>query len=480
MQIILGLCTLVSTSNSSSLGSRLRALKYNTGQVPSGWKCSLVVPVPKTSDALQNPNNYRPISLLSIISKVLEKHIYSLIVNHLTEHQLLSDAQWGFLPGRSTVSALLSTVHQWFKLLEDGKDVCAVFLDFRKAFDSVPHIPLIEKLQHIDLDEHLILWIKSYLSLRIQSVAVDGATSSPRPVISGVPQGSVLGPLLFLIYINDITTISLSPLSQCVLYADDVLLYRLIASPQDARAIQHDIEEVQQWASSNYLKLNATKCKYMIISRKPSVTYTFTFYLNGVPLERVEIFKYLGVLLKSNLSWSDHIAMVCSKARKLLGLLYRQFYNHATPSTIKQLYLSLIRPHLEYAAPLWDPHLQKDVDALEGVQKFAMKLITRKWDQGYAQLMQIVDLPSLQDRRLHLKLQHMFRIIHGLCDFPSIFHESTSYCERRARSHLLHQPFARTNAFFYSFVPSGAAAWNHLTEEQVTASSLQTFKRLLH
>ena len=117
--------------------------------------------------------------------------------------------------------------------------------------------------------------------------------------------------------------------------------------------IQHDIEEVEQWASSNYLKLNATKCKYMIISRKPGVTYTFTFYLNGVPLERVEIFKYLGVLLRSNLSWSDHIAMVCSKARKLLGLLYRQFYNHATPSTIKQLYLSLVRPHLEYMQLLY-------------------------------------------------------------------------------------------------------------------------------
>ena len=152
----------------------------------------------------------------------------------------------------------------------------------------------------------------------------------------------------------------------------------------------------------------------------------------------------------------------------------------ATPSTMKQLYLSLVRPHLEYAAPLWDPYLQKDVDALEGVQKFAMKLITRKWDQGYTQLMQMVDLPSLQHRRLHLKLQHMFRIIHGLCDFPSIFQETTSYCERRARSHLLHQPFARTNAFFYSFVPSGATAWNHLTEQQGTASSLQAFKGLLH
>ena len=146
--------------------------------------------------------------------------------------------------------------------------------------------------------------------------------------------------------------------------------------------------------------------------------------------------------------------MICYKARKLLGLLYRQFYNHATTDTIKQLYVSLIRPHLEYAAPLWDPHLQKDVDMLENVQTFAMKLITRKWDQGYAQLTEMVDLPTLQSRRLHLKLHHVFRIVHGLCDFPSTFHETSSYCERRARSHLLHQPFARTNAFLYSFVPS--------------------------
>ena len=452
----------------------------STGQVPSGWKSSLVVPVPKTSDHLQNPNNYRPISLLSILSKVLEKHIYSLIVNFLAEHHLLSDAQWDFLPGRSTVSALLSTVHHWFELLEDGKEVCAVFLDFKKAFDSVPHIPLLEKLQRIGLDAHLIMWIKNYLTPRMQSVAVDGATLNPMPVLSGVPQGSVLGPLLFLIYINDITTISLSTLSQCILYADDVLLYRPITCSYDVRAIKFDIEEVEQWADSNHLNLNPTKCKYMVISRKQCATYSFVLYLNGVPLERVEIFKYLGVLLRSNLGWSDHITMICSKARKLLGLLYRQFYNHATTDTIKKLYVSLIRPHLEYAAPLWDPHLQKDVDMLENVQKFAMKLITRKWDQGYAQLIEMVDLPTLQSRRLHLKLHHVFRIVHGLCDFPSTFHETSSYCERRARSHLLHQPFARTNAFLYSFVPSGAAAWNQLTEEQVTVNSLQSFKKLLH
>ena len=121
------------------------------------------------------------------------------------------------------------------------------------------------------------MWIRSYLSLRIQSVVVDGATSSPKPVLSSVPQGPVLGPLLFLVYINDITTISLSALSQCVLYADDVLLYRPIASSYDARAIQFDMEEVEQWADNNHLNLNATKCKYMVISRKQCTTYSLPF-----------------------------------------------------------------------------------------------------------------------------------------------------------------------------------------------------------
>ena len=465
------------TSIASSI-TKIFNQSITTGQVPSGWKSSLVVPIPKTSDALQNPNNYRPISLLSILSKILEKHIYSLIAKHLSEHCPLSDAQWGFIPGRSTVSALLSTVHHWFQLLEDGKEVCAIFLDFKKAFDSVPHIPLVEKLQHIGLNAHLISWIKNYLTARMQQVVVEGATSNPLPVLSGVPQGSVLGPLLFLIYINDITTVSLTESSQQVLYADDVLLYRAITCLADTRAIQRDVEEVQKWADNNHLKLNPTKCKYMLISRKHA-DVTFTLFLDGIPLERVEVFKYLGVLLRSNLTWSDHITTVCSKARQLLGMLYRQFYNHAPPATIKQLYISLIRPHLEYAAPLWDPHLQRDVNMLENVQKFAMKLITQKWDQGYTQLMEMVDLPTLKNRRLHLKLHHVFRIVHSLCDFPPIFQATSTYCERRTRPHLLHQPFARTNAFLYSFVPSGAAAWNQLTDEQATAGSLQTFKRLL-
>ena len=148
-----------------------------SGQLPSKWKSSIVVPISKGADT-HKPSNYRPISLLVVLSKLLEKHIHSLIVHHLDTHYPLSDQQWGFTAGHSTVAALISTVHEWFGILEDGKDVCAVFLDFRKAFDSVSHSIIISKLQEVDLDPYLISWVANYLTARIQQVVVEGSASA--------------------------------------------------------------------------------------------------------------------------------------------------------------------------------------------------------------------------------------------------------------------------------------------------------------
>ena len=166
----------------------------------------------------------------------------------------------------STLEHWLSTLEHWLSTLEHGHELCAVFFDYRKAFDSVPHRPLLEKLESLDFDVHILHWVTDYLTNRSQKVVVNGQSSSSAPVISGVPQGSVLGPLLFLIYINDLAKINLKDGAKLTLYADDVLLFRTINSSDDFAALQQDIDKVASWSCTNSLALNRDKCKYMVVS----------------------------------------------------------------------------------------------------------------------------------------------------------------------------------------------------------------------
>ena len=270
--------------------------------------------------------------------------------------------------------------------------------------------------------------------------------------------------------------------AELTLYADDVLLFRIINSPEDFDALQKDVDKVGSWSSANFLALNRAKCKYMVVSRKrlPS-TPPSPLLLEGHPMEQVKIFKYLGVLLSHDLSWCEHIQSVCSKARKILGLLYRRFYNNTSSDSFVQLYLSLVRPHLDYASALWSPYLKKDVSALENVQKLACRMATRLWDSGYQDLLSCVSLPSLEHRRLETRLCTLYKIINNLCYFENgIITLSTTPLSYRANHNLVfNRPFARTNSYFYSFVPYTISLWNNLDSSLVCASSISSFKRKL-
>ena len=372
--------------------TRLFNLSLTTGCFPDDWKLARVVPVPKSSDH-SSPSNYQPISILLILSKLLERHVYGLIFYHLRDNCPISSRQWGFLPGRSSVSALLSVTHEWLKNLEDGNEVCSVYFDLRKAFDSVPHRLLLQKLSDIQLDPYIIQWIESYLSERSQLVAVGGACSPILPVISGVPQGSVLGPLLFLIYINNVVN-QISPESSMSLFADDMALYRPIHSTTDYSILKLDISTLSTWIKNNSLSLQPVKCCAMLISRKWSCfPAPPTLFVEGVQLPYVTSVKYLGISITSSLSWSQHISNVHSKARKLIGILFRKFYKNAQSSTLLQLYKSFIRPHMEYCSPVWDPHLTKDTMLLENAQKFSLRVCLKDWSSSYEELLCKANLP---------------------------------------------------------------------------------------
>ena len=250
------------------------------------------------------------------------------------------------MTNRSTVSALIKVVDDWLSALDKGYEVCVIFFDVSKVFDTVPHSLLLAKLNELGIDPYLLRWIKSYLTNRSQCVCVDGVSSHTLPVASGVPQGSVLGPLLFITYINDVAA-SISPESDVNMFVDDIALYRIIKTTDDYVCLQQEIDSISACIQQKDLNFNANKCKMMFISRKKSKTLPPPqLTLNGTILNRVNNYKYLGITLTSDLSWLPHISNCCNKTRRLIDLLYRQFQQHASSPTLLRLYISFIRPHL--------------------------------------------------------------------------------------------------------------------------------------
>ena len=252
---------------------RLFNLSIFSGIFSTDWKLGRITLIPNgTNSSL--PSGYRPISVLPIANKLIERHVKLIVEDHLRENSPISTKQWGFMSSCSMVSALIRVIDDWLYALDQGYEVCAVFFDVSKAFDSVPHLALLSKLSELGLDPYLLWWIRSYLSNRSQCVSIDGVDSHVLPVASGVPQGSVLGPLLFILYINDVAT-ALSTESEMNMFADDVALYiyRVIKSSIDYSHLQNDINSISDCVKSKYLQFNTNKCKVMLVIKRGIIQY---------------------------------------------------------------------------------------------------------------------------------------------------------------------------------------------------------------
>ena len=268
--------------------------------------------------------------------------------------------------------------------------------------------------------------------------------------MSGVPQGSVLGPLLFLIYINDVTCVVSN--GKIIIYADDIALYQIIHSPSDFILVQQDINSICAWVDENSLLLNTLKGCYLLFSRKPTPTFPSSpLLVNNTVLHMAKEFKYLGVTFSSDASWTPHINTICLKSRKLVGMLFRKFYCHTDSHSLLKLYLSTVRPHLEYASSVWDPYLKKNIEAIEHVQKFALKVCLKDWHSDYDTLLISANVPLLATRRKALKLCQLFTILQGYSEFPDFptSRRTSPYldCIRSTNSATLSQLFAHTTLF---------------------------------
>lgn len=406
----------------------------------------------------------------------MEHIISNYLADYLDQHNILTPYQHGFRKGLSTTTQLVSIVHAFSSIIDKSGQIDVIFLDFSKAFDRVSHSGLLFKLNQLKIPHTLINWIASYLEMRKQFVDVGGHLSDPAPVNSGVPQGSVLGPLLFLIYINDIT--------KCVdesvgirLFADDCILYKPVNSDNDQTTLNNSLNAITNWCETWDMKLNQDKTVFMRITNKKNPIMT-KYLIKGVEISQTNSFKYLGVTFSSNLTWSTHIDTICASARRKLGLLRHKIKN--SPSHVKLLaYNTLIRPLLEYATIVWDPHTKKDINKLEQIQRLAVRFIYNRYRRldSPTELMKLNNIMTLQARRKIARLKFLYQLWnHKLLLDPSLYLEPLSSRPTRHYHPLKFTPiFARTNNFKYSFFPRTIADWNALPPEMFTSSNVQSF-----
>ena len=433
-------------------------------------------------------SNYRPVSLTSHIVKIFERVVRKKLVDHFESNNLLSDHQHGFRKGHSCLTQLLHHFDEVLLNCMDGSDTDCIYLDYAKAFDKVDHGLLIKKLENYGVNPKMVDWIKSFLSGRTQEVAVNGVLSSAALILSGVPQGTVLGPILFLVFINDITSCICSSTLRC--FADDTRMMRRISRESDVPILQADLDAVVKWSMRNNMVLHEDKFEYITHKGSRSTHWSellmmfsthYQYHTSKGTLEPVSKLKDLGVTVSSDLSWSIHIRSITDKARQKASWVFSVFHTRS-PHVMLTLYKSMVRSLVEYCCPLWNPNNIADIQELESVQRTFTSRIAGCRELDYYERLRKLSLMSLQRRRERYIILHMWKILHGVSNnalgikfterlrsgIQAVLPSMTKGCRA-----------AQQSAYDSSFAVMGPKLWNAIPFHLNREGCFETFKSKL-
>ena len=449
---------------------------FSEGIFPEAWKMAGRIPIPKKGDKTL-PSNYRPIALLSNISKIQERIAFKNLYNHLRDNNLLYKYQSGFLPNHSTVFQLIDIYHNICQSFDNHQFSCMVFCDISKAFDRVWHKGLIYKLKQHGIEGDFLKWLTDYLNGRQQKVIIRGCTSTFKVIQAGVPQGSVLGPLLFLIYVNDIAD---SLLSLTRLFADDSSLFYSASSLDDIQGlINHDLILLSQWAKQWLVTFNPSKTEAILFTLR-NFDHMPVLKFENTHIKFVESHKHLGLTLSYDGKWTDHIHNVKTSAAKVLGIMRKLKFSFSR-NALNQIYFSYLLPVLEYACIVWDGCAAHNSDILDKIQNEAARIVTGLTRSvSLNKLYKECGWLSLAERRRQQKLSFMFKAHSDLLPsyisdlMPPLVRNISNYPLRNMNNYSV--PFARTEIFKKSCIPSAITLWNAADNSLKDSNTLHSFK----
>ena len=450
--------------------ARFFRIIFAKGVLPNEWRLAHVTPIYKKGNR-NMCSNYRPISLTSTCCKIAERVVKNNILSFICHHKLIRSTQHGFLPLRSCLSSLLTFLEIVTSNLDKGIDTDAVYIDFAKAFDSVPHGRLLHKLQSFGISGALLRWIESFVTNRRQRVVIRGEMSTWNTVLSGVPQGSVLGPLLFILFIDDIDSCFFH--STILKYADDIKIVSTVNNEVSCTNLQADLDRLVEWSHKWLLNFNFDKCSVLHFGKRNSV---IDLYLGDHVLLRASSEIDLGVSLDDSLKVSNQCFKAAMAAQKLLNLV-RLTFRYLDVESLSVIYKAMIRPRLEYCIPVWTPYYQKDINLLEKIQRRVTRMIPHLKVLPYRDRLRHFKLTSLATRRLRFDLMTVFKMVHGLIDVPfDCFFALDDLSITRGHCYKLKVSYARLSCRRFFFTQRVVRWWNKLPRQCVSAASINSFK----